>query len=342
LQACHLSLRVLELETCHLRLYDDPPHGQYPGEVQDFNFPLEFPNLRRLSICDDVKLSKAAAKSLLSNTTKLSTLIYNPWDGSATDALNQRDRPFEHLEKLCWTNPRDGWRRNLEDDDEDEETTRSNVVLSLTNAGPELVFRSERACSVSVQEAVIDTLAATKPKLQALSLVWCHKEGPDTALYKISKLLPRLEILHLATADAGEAMWHVDHARVRKLLSGLTNLETLGFDNDAYNLNDGFDRTELDYSQLFGRYSIALPNSFAWFGQKDKHAANMLREACEYAEVFPRLTSIRLGQHTFDIETTSHEHNGKTVQQLCRYRHLHHARELDIWQPFKRVEHQRR
>ncbi|KAH8746096.1 hypothetical protein F5883DRAFT_438381 [Diaporthe sp. PMI_573] len=311
LRPCAPSLQSLTLS-----------HSRLLGAINEkpVSFSLQFPQLRHLHLdyLDDKALEASSLRSLILTSTWLSSLSLDFGNRQIREILQSTGR-ITTLKTLILNN-------TLTYKKEAEKKER--ISLSFLEANSQLnAFAFKLPTKPRLLEYALSKLRPSQ--LTKLSMTWegkenpeadditiqepCLSEIPETSLRALS-LMVSLEDLHLdciSTARMNVYMrdWYVDHNVLRQHLGpSLCKLKRLALTRDIYEYRVGhFPGMPADIALLPG-----MPTDFAWQFQSytelrsddewwEMHVQHMREQAVQYAETFPRLEFLHIGEQSFGI-----------------------------------------
>lgn len=180
--------------------------------------------------------------------------------------------------------------------------------ISFLKANPQIrKLRIELAVkTVYLEEQILPLLSHRFSNLTSLSLAWDSKDIPWTSLEYISKITA----LEKLCIGAGEQCgwrhdWCVDHDMIRSHLSQLRDLKKLAFTRDTYGCIGSTEEYERYYVDKLPILEDIARDDWTEEMFEEKHRGRMVREATEYAKIFPQLDWIYLGQIPMAIEEDS-------------------------------------
>lgn len=312
LRPCAPSLQSLTLSHRRLSL------GR--NNEKPVSFGLQFPQLRHLHLdyVEDEAMEASSLRSLILTSTWLSSLSVDFGNRHIREILQNAGR-ITTLKTLVLNN-------TLTYSKEAEKT--EPISLSFLEDNSQInAFAFKLPTKSHLLEYALSSLRHSQ--LTKLSMTWEGKEEPvadgfaiqepslseipETSLLALSRMIS-LEDLHLdcvSTARMNAFMrdWYVDHNVLRQHLGpSLRKLKRLALTRDIYEYRVGrLPGMPADMALLPG-----MPTDFAWRFRSytelrsddewwEMHVQHMREQAVQYAETFPRLEFLHIGERSFGI-----------------------------------------
>jgi len=295
LRQCSETLESLMWQTASAGFTDPQSFGTDPSKMPCF------PKLRRLCLAGNVIFADSATLNALLHAP-LRVLFTNT--ESAPGANTSKEICFRErgcirtLETFVWNFA------HLEKPHSMDFLQANSHLFKLSLCPP---IRGEL-----LEDKLLPLLSQKFLSLKSLDLTWREASIPDSALEKIGTIRSLEQIQLSALGKPGSRnYWLVDHEAVREHLSILPRLTRISFRQDVYrNMSpDKENATESNHPSIpaFGEPEDPLrdvvPEMHAKLTSKPGHLLNMLNEANEYSEVFPRLEWIYIGRIQMTIKT---------------------------------------
>ncbi|KAL8772282.1 MAG: hypothetical protein Q9209_002494 [Squamulea sp. 1 TL-2023] len=196
--------------------------------------------------------------------------------------------------------------------------TESFIFLE---ANPQ-IYKLAMPCPIPsslLEGQILPLLARSFSHLTSLSLVLEGDWISETSLQRLGDLLT-LEQLHLSAGEqhGWRHTWLVDHFQIRESLQRLTALRRLAISRDTYPSGpgkgpEGYYLDKWAPSTNVREHKFDIEQRF-----EAEHRDRMVRHACHYVELMPRLKWLYLGQLVLAIQDGGEGYGGKCGEKMVK------------------------